>query len=274
MFVGQLRYLVALEKERHFGRAAEACHVSQPALSGAIRSIEQELGVTIVQRGRRFEGFTPGGERVLAWAKRALAEVEGLQQEALAVRGDPVGTLRIGAIPTTLPVLPLLTEGSLRQFPHMRLEIHTLTAAEILRRIAEFQLDLGLSYLEVERAQEFDTIPLFEERYALVARENTFAGREAVSWLEIAHLPLVLLTSNMQSRRGINAAFDAAGIEIAPRVETDSMMTLYAHIRSSGLYGILPHGVLCLLEMRQELTVVRIVPELRRQIGLFSLMYR
>jgi DNA-binding transcriptional LysR family regulator len=153
----------------------------------------------------------------------------------------------------------------------MRLEIHTLTAAEILRRIAEFQLDLGVSYLKVERAEEFHTIPPFEERYALVARANAFAGRKNVSWSEIASLPLVLLTSNMQSRRGINAAFDAAGIEIAPRVETDSIMTLYAHIRSSGLYGILPHSVLCLLEMRQELTVVPIVPELRREIGLFSL---
>jgi DNA-binding transcriptional LysR family regulator len=271
MFIGQLQCLVALEKERHFGRAAEACHVSQPALSGAIRSIEQELGVTIVQRGRRFEGFTADGERVLAWGKRALAEVDGLRQEARTVRGDPVGTLRLGAIPTTLPVLPLLTEASLLQFPRMRLEIHTLTAAEILRRIAEFQLDLGVSYLKVERAEEFHTIPLFEERYALVARANAFAGRENVSWSEIASLPLVLLTSNMQSRRGMNAAFDAAGIEIAPRVETDSIMTLYAHIRSSGLYGILPHSVLCLLEMRQELTVVPIVPELRREIGLFSL---
>ncbi len=270
MFIGQLQYLVALEKERHFGRAAEACHVSQPALSGAIRSIEHELGLTIVQRGRRFEGFTPDGERVLAWAKRALAEVDGLRQEARAVHGDPVGTLRIGAIPTTLPVLPLLTQASLHQFPHMRLEIHTLTAAEILRRVAEFQLDLGVSFLNVERAEEFHTIPLFDERYMLVSRANRFAERESVSWAEIASLPLVLLTTNMQSRRGIDAAFDAAGIEIAPRVETDSMMTLYAHIRSSGLYGILPHSVLCLVEMRQELTVVPIVPELRREIGVFA----
>jgi DNA-binding transcriptional LysR family regulator len=81
----------------------------QPALSGAIRSIERELSLTIVQRRRRFEGFTPDGERVLAWAKRVLAEVDGLRQEARVMRGDPVGTLRIGAIPTTLPVLPLLT---------------------------------------------------------------------------------------------------------------------------------------------------------------------
>ena len=117
MLIRQLTYLVALAKEQHFGRAAEACCVSQPALSGAIRSIEQELGLTIVQRGRRFEGFTPDGERVLAWARRALAECEGLRQEARTTIKDPEGTLRIGAIPTTLPVIPLLTDGCLQSFP-------------------------------------------------------------------------------------------------------------------------------------------------------------
>jgi DNA-binding transcriptional LysR family regulator len=73
----------------------------------------------------------------------------------------------------------------LRQFQHLRLEIHMLTAAEILRRVAEFQLDLGVSFLNVERAEEFHTIPLFEERYMLVARDNQFATRESVSWAEL-----------------------------------------------------------------------------------------
>jgi Bacterial regulatory helix-turn-helix protein, lysR family len=66
VFIRQLNYLVALAQEQHSGRAAQACNVSQPALSGAIRSIERELGMTIVQRGQRFESFTPDGERVLA----------------------------------------------------------------------------------------------------------------------------------------------------------------------------------------------------------------
>src|SRR6218665_2882734 len=70
MFIRQLNYVVALAREQHFGRAAAACNVSQPALSGAIRSIEQELGIVIVQRGRRFQGFTRDGERVLAWGRR------------------------------------------------------------------------------------------------------------------------------------------------------------------------------------------------------------
>jgi DNA-binding transcriptional LysR family regulator len=71
MFARQLEYLVALDRERHFGRAAATCHVSQPALSEAVRSLERELGVPLVRRSRRFEGFTPEGERVLRWASAA-----------------------------------------------------------------------------------------------------------------------------------------------------------------------------------------------------------
>ncbi len=272
MLIRQLTYLVALAKEQHFGRAAAACNVSQPALSGAIRSIEKELGMTIVQRGRRFEGFTVDGERVLAWARRALAECEGLRQEARTTIGDPSGVLRIGAIPTTLPVIPLLTEGCLQRYPRMRHEIHTLTAAEILRRISSFELDVGISYLNDERLKDFETLTLFRERYVLVGREATmFEGRASVAWSDVARLPLCMLTGNMQSRRGIDAAFDAAGLHVVPRVETDSMMALYAHVRCAGLYGVLPHSVLCLSEMRQELTAITIVPELQREIGLIVL---
>src|SRR5690606_17314691 len=105
MFIRQLAYLVTLARERHFGRAAEACNVSQPALSGAIRSIERELGMSIVRRGRRFEGFTPHGEQVLAWARRVVADCEGLRQAATEDDEGPSGVLRLGAIPTTVAVV-------------------------------------------------------------------------------------------------------------------------------------------------------------------------
>jgi DNA-binding transcriptional LysR family regulator len=272
MFIRQLSYLVALSKERHFGRAADACNVSQPALSSAIRSIERELGMTIVQRGRRFEGFTQDGDRVLAWARRALADFDGMRQEARETVVDPAGVLRLGAIPTTLPIVPLLTGPCLEEFARMRYEVYTLTASDILRKLLDFELDVGLSYLHDERLKDFDTVPLFRERYVLVARDGTmFEGRDSVTWADVARLPLCLLTRNMQSRRGIDAAFNAAGLEVVPRVETDSMMALYAYVRLNGLCSVLPHSVLSLLEMRQELTAIPLVPELNREIGLILL---
>ena len=86
-----MRYLSALAQARHFGRAAEACHITQPALSNAIRALEQEFGVTIVRRGRQYEGLTPEGERVLASAHRMLHEREALRQELGQARAVPGG---------------------------------------------------------------------------------------------------------------------------------------------------------------------------------------
>lgn len=269
VFIRQLQYLVTLARERHFGRAADACNVSQPTLSGALRSIEQEFGMVIVLRGRRFQGFTPEGERVLAWARRVLADCEGLRQEALGSERNPAGLLRIGAIPTTQPLLPLLTAECMQRYGQLRHEIHTLPSSVILRGLNEFELDIGMSYLEDERLASFGTVPLFRERYVLVARDDAmFHGRASIDWDEAARLPLCLLTREMQCRRGIDAAFARAGHDVQPCVETDSMLGLYAHVRCAGLYGVVPHSVLCLLEMRQEITAIPLLPELGRDIGL------
>ena len=110
MFIRQIHYLLALSKTGHFGRAAEICDVSQPALSTAIQHLEEELGITIVRRGQRFQGFTTEGERSLQWAQILAHDWECMRQEAAQCNRQLTGTLRIGAIPTTLAVTPLLTE--------------------------------------------------------------------------------------------------------------------------------------------------------------------
>lgn len=109
MLLRQLEYLVALARERHFARAAAACYVSQPSLSAAIRRLEHELNVPIVRRGRRYEGLTPEGEVVLAWAHRILAEGDALRHELSALGDGLAGTLRLGVVPTALPAASLLT---------------------------------------------------------------------------------------------------------------------------------------------------------------------
>ncbi len=272
MFIRQLSYIVALSQEKHFGRAAAFCNVSQPALSGAIRSIEKELGIVIIQRGRRFEGFTKDGERVLAWARRVLADCEGLRQDARADEDNPVGILRMGAIPTSLPLIPLLTQQCLQSYPHMRHQIHTLSAAEILRKIVNFELDLGLTYLDDARLAAFEIFPILQERYVLVAADATmFEGMMSMSWAEAANLPLCLFTNEMQCRRGINMAFSTAGVETIPVVETDSMTALCVHVRRAGLYSILPHSALCLDDSQAQLFTLPLLPLLQRDIGLVML---
>lgn len=272
MYIRQLNYIVALSQEKHFGRAAAFCNVSQPALSGAIRSLENELEISIIQRGRRFEGFTKDGERVLAWARRVLTDCEGLRQAARAGEDNPAGTLRMGAIPSSLPLIPLLTQQCLQSYPLMRHQVRTLSAADILQKIVHFELDLGLSYLDDERLTEFETFPILQERYVLVAADaKMFEGMVSMSWADAANLPLCLFTNDMQCRRGMNVAFSAAGVEATPVVETDSKTALCAHVRLAGLYSILPHSALCLDDTQAQLFTLPLLPLLQRDIGLVML---
>lgn len=87
MDIKQLKYLIALDQTRHFGQAAAACHITQPTLSMRIRNLEEELNLTLIQRGQRFEGFTPEGERILAWARAVLAAMMVWRQRRRSVAG-------------------------------------------------------------------------------------------------------------------------------------------------------------------------------------------
>src|SRR5690606_24581167 len=105
MLTRQLHYLTTLARERHFARAADACNVTQPTLSAAIKQLEETLGVLLVERGHRFVGMTEEGELVLAWAQRTLSDFDTLEQELAALTEGLVGKLRIGAIPVMLPII-------------------------------------------------------------------------------------------------------------------------------------------------------------------------
>src|ERR1044072_6965222 len=94
-----MRYLVALDKHRHFGRAAQACHITQPALSNALTALEEEFGVAIIKRSRTYGGLTDEGSAVLKTALRMLREVDMLTQELQSTAESPRGPLRMAAIP-------------------------------------------------------------------------------------------------------------------------------------------------------------------------------
>jgi DNA-binding transcriptional LysR family regulator len=229
MLLRQLEYLIALDHERHFGRAAVACHVSQPALSAALSRLEEELGVPLVRRGRRFEGFTPEGERVLVWARRTLADADGLAQEVQRLRGGLAGTLRLGAIPTALGATVRITTRFRGRHPRMCVEVRSLTSREIADGLRAGKLDAGLTYLDNEPLENVRTLPLWREHYSVV---GAGAGAATISWAKAAELPLCLLTQDMQNRRIVDAAFAAAGTRPNPVIETNSVSTLIAHART------------------------------------------
>ncbi|MCB5187908.1 LysR family transcriptional regulator [Methylobacillus caricis] len=271
MFIRQITYLIALAKTEHFGRAAQSCNVSQPALSSAIQHLEEELGVTIIQRGQRFQKFTPEGERLLMWAQRLVADWESMKEEAFRFNNLLSGVLRIGVIPTTTSVLPLITGPYQAAHSGVHLKLLSLSGEEIARQLDAFELDLGITYLEYPGLQGFRILPLYRERYVLLTRSTgEFSPDKALSWSEIAALPLCLLDGSMQNRRIINAAFRDAGVTPNVVVETNSVFALYSQVRCAGLYSIVPHSLLSLFEMRQEVTAIPLSPELSRQIGLIA----
>src|SRR6186997_3439001 len=98
--IDKLEYFIALAREQHFGRAAETCGVTQPTLSAGIKQLEEQLGVMLVQRGSRFIGFTPEGERTLDWARRIVGDARSMRQEITALKKGLTGRLKIAAIPT------------------------------------------------------------------------------------------------------------------------------------------------------------------------------
>ncbi len=270
MDLRHLTYLVALVREEHFGRAARACHVSQPTLSSGIRRLESEVGFPIVRRSQRYEGLTPEGERVLEWARRILADVAGLDDELDALRGGLSGRLRIGAIPTSLPSLSLLTTPLCAAHPGITAAISSLNSRQIERGLHEFELDVGVTYLDSEPLIGVRTQPLYEERYVLLTAETPeLAGRAELTWAEAATFPLCLLTGDMQNRRIVDSIFHEAGAEPQPTVETNSISTLFAHVRDGPWSSVMSHAWLHVFDVPAGMTALPLVaPETTRTIGL------
>jgi len=250
LLIRQFQYLVALARERHFARAAAACHVTQPTLSSGIKQLEESLGVLVVERGQRFRGLTPEGERVLAWARRITADVQSLRQDVDATRGELSGRLRVGVIPSALPMISMLTAPFADRYPGTSITVISLTSRAIERSLEEFEIDAGVTYLDDEPLGRVDVVSLYNERYVLVTPARSAVGvktRETVTWYEAASLPLCLLTTDMRHRRIIDGHFREAGAAPAPRVEADSMEAVCAHVRHGVLSGVLPHAALAIL---------------------------
>ena len=276
MDIRQLQYLAALAREKHFTRAAQACNVTQPTLSGRIRQLEQELGVPIVERGQRYIGLTPEGERVLNWAHLILDNWQSLQQELGSIRsrkGELVGRLVLGVIPSALPMVSLLTRAMERDHPRVEFTVLSHSSEEILRGLHDFSIEAGITYLDNEPVKGLMQAPLYREHYCLfVSADNPLADKPGVTWLEAAQEPLCLLTPNMQNRRIIDRAFTAANVHPSPKLETNSIMNLLASVKSMGLASIMPGYFINVLGRLEGVKAVPLVdPVVEHAVGLVGL---
>jgi DNA-binding transcriptional LysR family regulator len=242
VLIQQLEYLIALARERHFGRAATSCNVSQPTLSVAIRRLERELGVVIVLRGHRFEGFTEEGSRVVTWAHRILAERDELVADVERMRGRLSAMARVAAIPTSVPASPLLTASFLRSNPAATIRVEATSSREIAVRLAEFDIDAGLTYLDDETPPGTRRFELYRERYVLLAPAgHPIMSQDEIRWSQAARLPLCALTPAMRNRRIIDGNMAADGARFHPVMEADTVGALFAHLAGLELATVASH---------------------------------
>ncbi|MBT9244724.1 LysR family transcriptional regulator [Gemmobacter fulvus] len=270
--IDKLEMFIALANEGHFGRAAEACRVTQPTLSSAIKQLEEQLGVQLVYRGSRYQGLTPEGQRVLDRARRIVSDTRALKDEMRSIRAGLAGNLRIGVIPTALPMVADLTTPFTRRHPNVRVTILSRTSAEILTGIERLDLDAGITYLDNEPLGRVTQVPLYAEFYRLLCAPGTpLADRAQVTWGELSGLPLCLLTGDMQNRRIVNQHLAEAGAAVIPTVESNSTITLLSHVMTGHWASVLPKKLADLFAQSGRVCAIPIVaPEAEHLVGLIA----
>jgi len=276
--LASMRYLVALDEHRHFGRAAQACHITQPALSNALRALEAEFGVVIVKRGRTYAGFTHEGEAVLAAAHRMLHENEVLHQLLKSDEGHPRGSLRMAAVPTAIPLLARFAARLQARHPGIVPIVLTMSSLELEAGLESLSLDMALGYTERMHLRDVKLTawPQSIEHYFLL-RRSTRTGAAAlhigdpIGWAEAARQPLCLLTPEMHNRSIVDQAFKAAGAAVTPAIETNSVLTLALSVVSGSVCAVLPGAMVDAVRGHGQLEALPLVaPEIHTPIGFMT----
>ncbi len=268
--IDKLDFILALAREKHFGRAAEACGVTQPTLSAGVKQLEQQMGVLLVNRGSRFQGFTPEGQRVLEWARRIVGDTRSMREEINSLRHGLSGRLRIAAIPTALAMVATLTTPYRERHPNVQFTVYSRNSIEVLGLLENLEIDAGITYVENEPLGRVNTVPLYRERYRLLTSADAPLGnRDSVTWAEVAQVPLCLLTPDMQNRRIIDRLLKSAGGESRPTLELDSMILLFSHVRTGRWASVMPARLAETLGLTDTLRAIPIThPEAVQTIGL------
>ena len=270
--IDKLEFFIALAREQHFGRAAEQLGVTQPTLSAAIKQLEDQLGVMLVNRGSRFRGLTDEGQQVLGWARRIVGDARAMREEMRAARHGLAGRIRIAAIPTALAMMPRLTTPFREKHPGVTFQILSRTSIEILSLLGNLDIDAGVTYLDNEPLGRVVSVPLYSETYHLItAAGNACSDRPSVTWAEVSALPLCLLTPDMQNRRIIDQHLQEAGVQVRPTLESNSMIVLFSHIRTGKWSSIMPLNLAETLGFAEPIRAIPIAgPDASHTVGLVA----
>jgi LysR family hydrogen peroxide-inducible transcriptional activator len=239
--IRDLEYLDAIEKYRHFGKAAEACHVSQPTLSGQIMKLEEQLGVSLIERHPRNIMLTPAGEQLLAKARRVLVAARDLELTAKTL-GDPLaGEFHLGLIPTLAPyLLPIIMPGLVKELPNLQFFLHEHKTSDLLKLLDDGTLDaLVLPWLD--DMQHFEAYDLFHEKFVLaVSKKHELAKRKRVKLDCLqGHKVLTLEDGHCLREQALGYCF-SAGADEDKRFQATSLETLRYMVAANMGITLLP----------------------------------
>lgn len=181
MTIQQLEYVIAVDKHRHFGHAAEACFVTQPTLSAQISKLERELEVVIFDRSKMPVIPTEIGVQLIAQAKRVVAESKGIFELIAQLKGNISGVIKLGIIPTLAPyLLHLFIRQFLEKYPHVQLQVEELITEEIVRRLRNDELDLGIVVTPLEEQGILEKPMFYEKFYAYLSKDHSLLEKDCI----------------------------------------------------------------------------------------------
>ncbi|WP_454690441.1 LysR substrate-binding domain-containing protein [Achromobacter aloeverae] len=241
MTLTELKYIVAVARERHFGRAAEACFVSQPTLSVAIRKLEDELGVTIFERGGAEVGVTAIGQRIVAQAQKVLEESAGIKEIARHGHDPLAGPLRVGVIHTIGPyLLPRLVPVQIARTPQMPLLLQENFTVRLVELLRQGEIDCAIMALPLPEAG-LVVQPLYDEPFLVaVPRDHPWAKRKSIHAEDLKQQTMLLLGSGHCFRDQVLevcpelSRFSAASDGIQRTFEGSSLETI-RHMVAAGI---------------------------------------
>lgn len=215
MNLRELEYLVAIDDERHFNRAAERCFVSQPTLSGQLKKLEKELDVLLVERNTRQVVMTEVGSVIAKQARKVLADIKNIRDIAGSYEDPMAGELNVGLIPTVAPyLLPIIMKPIKKQYPELKLWLHEYQTSILLEKLKRADLDLLILALPVE-TDEFSELNLFNEAFELAVPAGVELSKKQLIGLEDIKNEEMLLLEEGHCLRGqaLDVCFMAGATE-------------------------------------------------------------
>lgn len=251
MTIVQLNYIVAVDNLRHFGEAANACHVTQPTLSMQIHKLEQELGVKLFDRSKQPVIPTEPGIQIIAQARKILTEYEEINNIIAEKNGVHAGELKVGIIPTLAPyLLPLFVQSFTQKYPSVKLVVQELTTDAIISRLREGRLDVAILVTPLQEKGIKEYVLFYEKLVAYVSKKNALFKKSYVLSKDIDPSKLWLLEEGhcfrsqimnlcelqKAGKKGSFLEYEAGSIETLRRmVEINDGITILPELATTGL---------------------------------------